>query len=67
MTILGATTNSGIGFILPIIFYLKLEKKTPTWSNKKLVAYFVFGFVCISSVIEIATFVIKKINPDIEV
>lgn len=25
MTILGATTNSGIGFILPIIFYLKME------------------------------------------
>lgn len=24
MTILGATTNSGIGFILPIIYYLKM-------------------------------------------
>jgi len=25
MTILGATTNSGIGFLIPIIFYLKIE------------------------------------------
>jgi hypothetical protein len=30
MTILGATTNSGIGFLLPIIYYLKLERKLPT-------------------------------------
>ena len=26
MTILGATTNSGIGFLIPIVFYLKIEK-----------------------------------------
>lgn len=24
MTILGATTNSGIGFLIPIVFYLKV-------------------------------------------
>lgn len=24
MTILGATTNSGIGFLIPIVFYLKI-------------------------------------------
>jgi amino acid permease len=64
MTILGATTNSGIGFLLPIIYYLKLERKLPTWSNKKVTAYIVFGFICISSVIEIATFVYKKIHPE---
>ena len=60
MTILGATTNSGIGFLLPIIYYLRLEKKAPTWSNKKMFAYFVFGLICICSVIEIGTFIIKK-------
>ena len=60
MTILGATTNSGIGFILPIIYYLKLRRKLPTWSNEKLIAYCVFGFVCLSSVIEIGTFVYKR-------
>ena len=64
MTILGATTNTGIGFILPIIYYLKLERKAPTWSNKKIVAYVVLAVMSISSVIEIGTFVYKKIHPD---
>ena len=64
MTILGATTNSGIGFLFPIIYYLKLERKLPTWSNKKVIAYLVFGFICISSVVEIGTFVYKKIHPE---
>ena len=27
LTILGATTNSGIGFLIPIIFYLKIREK----------------------------------------
>ena len=33
MTILGATTNSLIGFLLPIIYYLKMEEKKPKYSN----------------------------------
>ena len=64
MTILGATTNSGIGFILPIIYYLKMEKDLPTWSNQKVMCYLVFGFICISSVIELGSFAYKKINPN---
>lgn len=62
MTILGATTNSGIGFLLPIIYYLKLERKAPRWANHKIVAYFVFAFICFSSIIEIGTFIYKKVN-----
>jgi amino acid permease len=64
MTILGATTNSGIGFILPIIFYLRMERKLPRWSNQRLVAYTVFVVICLSSVIEIYTFVYKKLHPE---
>ena len=66
MTILGATTNSGIGFLLPIIFYLKMEEKrlAGKFSNEKMIAWIVFGFICISSVIEIATFVYKKVYPE---
>ena len=56
MTILGATTNSAIGFLLPITFYLKMERKTPTFTSMKLGCYFVFVFICISSVIELTTF-----------
>jgi amino acid permease len=59
MTVLGATTNSAIGFLLPITFYLKCEKKAPTFSNKKCVAYLLFGFICCSSVIELTTFGIR--------
>eukprot|EP00347_Sterkiella_histriomuscorum_P006324 403353189 len=62
MTILGATTNSGIGFLLPIIYYLKLERKAPRWASHKIVAYIVFVFICFSSVIELATFIYKKVN-----
>jgi amino acid permease len=65
MTILGATTNSAIGFIFPIIFYLKIEKKAPRFSSHKIVAYACFIFICISSCIEISTFIYKKINPEI--
>lgn len=64
MTILGATTNSGIGFILPIIYYLKMERHLPTWSNQKIACYLVFAFICMSSVVEIGSFVYKKLNPE---
>mmetsp|Transcript_27059 Transcript_27059/g.36864 ORF Transcript_27059/g.36864 Transcript_27059/m.36864 type:complete len:88 (+) Transcript_27059:1306-1569(+) len=64
MTILGATTNSAIGFLLPIVYYLKLEKKAPKYSNKKVVAYAVFVLICLCSIIELVTFFRKKINPD---
>lgn len=61
MTILGATTNSGIGFLIPIVFYLKvmdkkekederLEKIRPKngWDNcMKWTCYVVFGLICI--------------------
>ena len=62
MTVLGATTNSAIGFLLPITFYLKCEKKAPTFSNKKCVAYMLFGFICCASVIELTTFGIRTAN-----
>ena len=62
MTILGATTNSAIGFLLPIAFYLKVEKRRSKWTNDKIIAYLVFVFICISSVIELTTFILKTVN-----
>ena len=62
MTILGATTNSAIGFLLPILYYLKMEKRTSPWTNMKIACYIVFAFVCISSVIELATLGIQLAN-----
>ena len=55
MSFLGATTNSAIGFLLPIIFYLHVEKRTGKWTNMKVLSYIVFVFICASSVIELYT------------
>ena len=57
--LLGATTNSAIGFLLPICYYLKMEKRTSPWTNMKIMCYLVSGFICISSVIELVTIFIK--------
>lgn len=62
MTILGATTNSAIGFLLPVVFYLKVERKAPKYTNKKIAAYILFVFICISSVLTLTLFTIKSIN-----
>jgi len=62
MTILGATTNTLIGFIFPIVFYLKLEEKKPKTSPDKIVAYVVIVVVSCCSVIEILTFIDKKVS-----
>lgn len=62
MTILGATTNSAIGFLFPIIYYLKIERKAPRWAKHKIIAYIVFVFIVLSSIIELGTFIYKKAN-----
>jgi amino acid permease len=59
MQILGATTNTAIGFLFPIIYYLKLEEKAPRFASHKVVAYIVFVFMVFCSIIELTTFVMK--------
>jgi amino acid permease len=63
-TILGATTNSAIGFLLPVAFYLKVERKSSRWTNTKIMAYMLFVFICISSVITLTLVISKMINGD---
>ena len=55
MAFLGATTNSAIGFLLPIVYYWHVEKREKWYTNMKLATYFTFGFVLISSCIELYT------------
>lgn len=59
-TILGATTNSAIGFIFPAIYYLKIEKKAPRFAPNKIACYVTLVFISIASVIELTTFIYKK-------
>lgn len=61
MTILGATTNSAIGFFLPIIFYLKSTKKAPVHRIDRVMAKFLFIFICIASIITM-TLLFKKLT-----
>ena len=61
MTILGATTNSGIGFLIPIVFFLKINKdKGGRFSNEKVVSYFVFMVRCACSAAELYSYAKKK-------
>lgn len=62
MTILGATTNSAVGFLLPVVFYMKVERKTSKFTNVKIAAYLLFVFICISSVITLTLFTIDTMN-----
>ena len=55
MSFLGATTNSAIGFLLPIIFYLHVEKRSSKFTNMKVISYIIFVFIICSSVIELVT------------
>lgn len=63
-TLLGATTNSAIGFLLPIHFYLKVERKTSKWTNIKICAYCLYAFVCISSLITLGLMLSRVIIGD---
>lgn len=63
-TLLGATTNSAIGFWLPIMFYLKVEKKTSKWTNIKIAAYLLFGFVAFSSCMTLGLMLNRAIQGD---
>ena len=63
LTILGATTNSAIGFLFPIIYYLKMEKDNPKVQSNKIICYIIFVFICCASVIELGTFVYTKLHP----
>ena len=62
MTILGATTNSGIGFLLPIHFYFKTQKDKKQITNMKVACILVYIVICISSVITMYTFIKGKID-----
>ena len=64
IAILGATTNSAIGFLFPIMYYLKMEKRTSPYTNMKIICYIIFIFICVSSVIELIVVGIQLANGD---
>ena len=59
ITIAGGTVNPFIGFIYPILFYLKLDP-APFRSPKKLFAFSVMVFIFGVSVLGLTTFFVEK-------
>ena len=62
ISLLGATTNAAIGFLLPITYYLKMEHKQPKFSNMKIACYIIFVLMTMTSIIELVTIVIQIAN-----
>jgi len=62
MTVLGATTNSGIGFLLPIHFYLKTQKGKKELTTMKIMCYIIYVMICLSSVITMYSFIKGKMD-----
>ena len=62
MTILGATTNSAIGFLLPICYYLKSTRKAPPHRTDRVLAKCLFVFIVLASIVSLVMLVLKFIN-----
>lgn len=60
LTILGSTTNPLVGFIFPIIFYLKLNPEIALW--RKILAWTVMIFTSVVSIAGLVIFIIDKIK-----
>ena len=61
LTIVGSTITPTIGFLIPIVFYLKVHDDKPIfWSKKKLVPIIVGVIVVVISIINLANFYINK-------
>ena len=62
MTVLGATTNAAMGFLLPVIYYLKVEEGSGgPWRRDKAIAKAMFVLIIIFSIIELYCFVYKYV------
>ena len=59
MTILGATTNSAIGFLLPICYYLKSTRKAPPHRTDRVLAKALFVFIVLASIISLVMLCLK--------
>ena len=59
MTLLGATTNTAIGFLLPIIYYLRATRKAPRFRVDRLLSMILFVFISCASVITLTLFTMK--------
>jgi amino acid permease len=62
ITIIGATTNPLVGFLFPILFYLKLHPEISSF--KKAQAFFIIGITVISSICILILFVYDKFEEE---
>ena len=66
MTVIGSTSNPLVGFSLPIIFYLKMDKlnggNTSFLKPKRLVAHLINIIVILTGLLSLYLFIQGKIN-----
>ena len=62
MLVVGATSNPIVGFVLPVAFWLKIDK-SPRYSAGRIVAISVATVTCILSLISLGFWVQKKLQP----
>lgn len=60
ITILGCTTNPLIGFIFPVIFYLRIIKDAPFY--KKVLCWVTLVFITAVSITSLTLFIMDKVN-----
>ncbi|CDW85040.1 UNKNOWN [Stylonychia lemnae] len=60
ITLLGATVNPFIGFIFPIMFYLKLDPQ-PLASKDKIIAILVMIFIIFASILGLLQYFLKEV------
>lgn len=60
LTIVGSTTNPIIGFIIPIMFYWKINSDKSIWSKEKFVSLVVGILIIAISLLDLANFFLYK-------
>ena len=61
MTVIGATSNPVIGFVLPIWFWLAIDKRE-TWHPKRIFAHLVSIMIICVGFMSLSMFVMKKMK-----
>jgi amino acid permease len=64
ITLAGATINPVIGFIIPVIFYWKVNEDLPISSKEKILSLLSAVIIIVVSIMSLGQFIYSKINGD---
>jgi amino acid permease len=64
ITLAGATINPVIGFIIPVIFYWKVNEDLPISSKEKILSLLSAVIIIVVSIMSLGQFIYSKIHGD---